>query len=69
MIDEGHETLERQRAEGKITHRQYYLNHQEMKPLYLDYCQQQGIEDCEASAEAFFQYLLKKEEEDHEEAE
>lgn len=60
-----HEFLHDLWANGKISNRDYFLHHQELKLPYLQFCRRHALEDKEDTANQFFQFLLEQEERDH----
>ena len=59
-------TLQELLYKGNITRLEYIYHHsQEKIDGYKEYCQKRGLQEDEASAEAYCDYLLKKEEAAH----
>ncbi len=60
------DVLEELLYKGEITRLEFVYHHsQERIDDFKDYCQKRGLQETEASAEAYCNYLLKREEKAH----
>ncbi len=60
------ETLEELLFKGNISHLEYIYHHsQEMKDSFKIFCSQNKVEENENSAQLYFEYRLKEEENSH----